>query len=342
MGWLAALDPALLLAAAGLLVWAFGWRTSAIALLVFSTSFPARFFWTGGSFLRWDWLFALVAAVACARRGKPLLGGIALGAATLLRLFPAVFALGPLGAAALAAGAAWLASPDPRWRARFAAVRAAARSPRLRDPLRFLAGCAISGAILVSASLALRGGVDTWVGFMANTAKHASTPLTNNVGLSTVLTFRPDAVGRRLHEPRALEPWQRWKEARLEARARSRPLQALLAAGALAALLFALSRRHELWVSLALAACLVPFVLEMTCYYYAFLIVPALLVAQRREVGWGLLALSAVGQFISLAPLAGMPTWRDEIYTWISLATVVTFVAILARFARPARPVPAA
>ena len=69
--------------------------SSAVALLVFATYFPCRFFWTGGSFLRWDWLFYTAAAVACLRRGRPVLGGLALGYAALLRVFPAVLALGP-------------------------------------------------------------------------------------------------------------------------------------------------------------------------------------------------------------------------------------------------------
>ena len=36
----------------------------ALALLVFSTNFPSRFYWTGGAFLRWDWLFWMIAS-AC-------------------------------------------------------------------------------------------------------------------------------------------------------------------------------------------------------------------------------------------------------------------------------------
>ena len=78
--------------------WAFGVRPLAVALLVFATFFPSRFFWTGGAFLRWDWLFYTVAAVACLKKGRPWLGGMALGYAAMLRVFPGLLAAGPAAA----------------------------------------------------------------------------------------------------------------------------------------------------------------------------------------------------------------------------------------------------
>ena len=102
IGLLALIDPLYFAAMAGVLVWAFGIPGAAVGLLVLATDFPARFFWTGGAFLRWDWLFFSVAAVACLRRGRPFLGGAALAYAALLRIFPVFLALGP--AAMLGAG----------------------------------------------------------------------------------------------------------------------------------------------------------------------------------------------------------------------------------------------
>ena len=55
--------------------WAFGWRTVCVALAVFATNFPSRFYWTGGAFLRWDWLFYFVGGVCLVKKEQPFLGG---------------------------------------------------------------------------------------------------------------------------------------------------------------------------------------------------------------------------------------------------------------------------
>src|SRR5690606_27012362 len=113
-----------------------------------------------------------------------------------------------------------------------------------------------------------------------------------------------------------------WKQARLAARERTAPVQGALALGALALLAIAVRRWRSPWIGLALAALWIPFLIEMTSYYFAFLIVPALLWRERRAVGVLLLSLSAIGQFVSLAPFSFLPTWRDEQYTLLSLATI--------------------
>jgi hypothetical protein len=40
-----------------MLVWAFGWRTTAIGVLFWGCNKAADFYWTGGAFLRQDWWF---------------------------------------------------------------------------------------------------------------------------------------------------------------------------------------------------------------------------------------------------------------------------------------------
>ena len=62
--------------------WAFGWRTTCVALAVFATNFPSRFYWTGGAFLRWDWLFYFVGGVCLVKKERPMLGGFFLGYST--------------------------------------------------------------------------------------------------------------------------------------------------------------------------------------------------------------------------------------------------------------------
>jgi hypothetical protein len=70
---------------------------------------------------------------------------------------------------------------------------------------------------------------------------------------------------------------------------------------------------------------------ELTCYYYAFIIIPALLWEKRREVGWWLLALTAFSEFASFGHDKGfqfMPGWLDEQYTLISAVTVGVFAYV--------------
>lgn len=333
------LDPLYFLAMVAALVWAFGRPGAAVALLVLATSFPARFYWTGGAFLRWDWLCFTVLAVCCLRRGRPFAAGAALGYAALLRVFPGLLAVGPaLVVLLVLVEAARSARGGARWRA----VAAAFGAPRLAAERRFFAGALLAGALLVPASLAVGGGIDAYRGFVANTRKHQATPLTNNMGLRTVVTYRPSEIGRHLHAEGANDPWGRWKVARLAAWKSSRWAAAGLAATALLLVARGARRSREPWIALALSAAWIPFVVETTSYYYAFLVVPALLWTVRRSAGMLLLALGALSLWISLAPLSGMPTWRDEQYTWISLATVGVLLALLVTFAFSADPVPAA
>lgn len=314
------LDPVYFLALAAVIGWAFGLRPLAVALLVLATFFPCRFFWTGGAFLRWDWLFYMAAAVACLKKGRPWLGGMALGYAAMLRVFPGLLAAGPVAATvAMVAGDG---------------LRAGLRRPEVQAHLRFLGGAVIAVALLVPASFAATGGPDGWRAFIANTRKHQATPLTNHMGLRTVMAWRPAEVGRHLVDETAADPWLRWKEARLAAWRQVWPLAAAVAGAALVLLGRAARRRPEPWIAAALGALWIAFAVELTSYYYAFLVVPALLWAEKRAASIALLALAAFSQWVSLGPLLGMPTWRDEQYTLISLATVLVSGGLLAVFGR--------
>lgn len=309
---LALLDPLYFLAMAGLMVWAFGWRTTAVALLVLATSFPARFYWTGGSYLRWDWLFYTVAAICCLRKDRPLLAGLALGYAALLRIFPALIFAGPV----LAAGFEY-------WRDR-----------RLdRRWIRFFLGAALAGAVLAPLGAATAGGFGAYRKFAENTIKHKETPLTNHMGLRTLVAYRPAEAGHVLFDQKAADPWLRWKNARLAAFAEAKGIYFVLVLGFLALLAFA-ARGREPWMAAALGIAFIPVGVELTCYYYAFLAGFALLQERSEAVGIWLLAASAATQFVAWKPFAAMPGWRDEQYTLMSAATLIALLLIVIHFAR--------
>ncbi len=310
--FLTSLDSLYLALACAMVWWAFGWRVLAVALAVLATNFPARFYWTGGSFLRWDWLFWMVAAVCLLKKQKPALGGAALAYAALLRIFPGFMFIG----AAFAAG--WIL-----WRER-----------RL-DPAfkRMFLAAALVTAILLPLSQLTAGDLEAYPRFVENTLKHKETPLTNYMGLRTLVAYRPSEVGRHYRDASLLDPWSRWKTARLEAQHEARWLQYAAVLAFLGLLAFA-ERGREPWVAAALGALFIPFGVELTCYYYAFLMAVALLHADRPWVGVVLLVCTALTGLLAWAPLPFMSSWFDEQFTFMSVVTLAAFCYIAWRYAR--------
>ncbi|HEY0708624.1 MAG TPA: discoidin domain-containing protein [Polyangia bacterium] len=313
---LAMFDMVYLFGTYALIWWAFGWRALCVALLVFATNFPSRFYWTGGAFLRWDWLFYLVASVCCLRKNRPMLGGAALAYSTLLRVFPLFIFIGPF----------------------LGIVQYFLKHRRLEPRyLRFFVGAALATAFLVPVSLAVSGGVHGYRRFVENTMKHKETPLTNYMGLRTVVAYRPLEAGRFLKDDKLTDPWVKWKTARVDAWKEARPVYVALVLAFI--FILGLATRHvEPWVAAALGITLIPIGVELTCYYYAFIIGVAVLWTEREEVGRWLLFLTGYTQFAAWAPLMGMPTWLDEQYTYMSFATIAVFAAVVLVFRRPTAP----
>ena len=72
---LASIDPVLMLAAFAALAWAFGFERAALAAIVWGTYFPARLWWTGGSFcggIGWRPCWAASRFVAAGARCSPV------------------------------------------------------------------------------------------------------------------------------------------------------------------------------------------------------------------------------------------------------------------------------
>jgi hypothetical protein len=304
------LDSVFLTAGCLMIAWAFGWRVLAVALLVLATNFPSRFYWTGGAFLRWDWLFWMIASVCLLKKQHPMTAGLALAYSTLLRIFPIFLFVAPV----LAAG--------------YHVIR------HRKLPLvytRFFVGAALGAALLIPAGMAVVGRADTYQEFVRNTMKHSGTALTNNMGLRTVVAYRPSEVGRKMERVGATDPWAAWKQARLDSFRRAKPVY-FVAVAAFLVLLGLAVRRAEPWAALALSVTFIPFGVELTCYYYSFIIVVALLCVKSERLAQRLLLLTAVTQFVAWAPINGMPTWLDEKYTLMSVATLIAFIVIAWEF----------
>jgi hypothetical protein len=307
------IDPLYYLGMILLSMWAFGWRVTAVAMAVFATNFPSRFYWTGGAFLRWDWLFFTAATVCFLKKKMPFAAGLSLGYAALLRVFPGFLVVGPV----LGLGM------------HLYQVRKVFPLTALsKFYLRFFLGGILAVAVLVPASFGTSHGIESYKEFVKNSVKHKETPLTNYMGLRTVIAFRPDEVGRLMRDNTKPDPWASWKKARIDGYHHAFPVYVAIVLGFLVLIALA-TRKAEPWMAAAMGITFIPFAAELTCYYYAFIIGIAYLHEKNEDVGIVLLALTAASEFISLNPIRYMPSWIDEQYTWISLATLIAFGLIV-------------
>ena len=91
---LAAIDPILMFIAFGVVGWAFGARQAAIMAIFFCVFFPNRFVHMGGSILRFDYVATLMIGFSALKKDKWGLAGAMFAWATMIRVFPAIFAVG--------------------------------------------------------------------------------------------------------------------------------------------------------------------------------------------------------------------------------------------------------
>jgi hypothetical protein len=310
---LTALDSAFLAAMWGVALWAFGWHATSVALLYWGTNYLGRYFWTGGAFLRMDWLFCFVVGVCLLQRRRPAAAGAFVAASTLLRVFPG-FALFGLGAAAA----------HDMWRRR--SVRPAP------EYVRFAAGFAAACLVLVPLSVvaAGRGRPDptAWTGFVANSRKHLATPLTNNVGLRTLLSASPEIRASITKRPGTPDPYADWRTLHVAKFAQRRLAFAAVAAHCLV-LLFLAVRGEEPWAALALGVGAIPVFADLTCYYYSVLAVMGFLWLKERAAGLLLVAFSF------LTGLTALVVKTDDVtYAIVSALLLAFVVASWSLFAR--------
>jgi hypothetical protein len=304
------LDPLVIVAMFAGIWWAFGLEAFAVAATFFAVNFPSRYYWNGGAFLRYDYLALSVLGVCMLKKKRYAWGGAFLAGGAAFRLFPLFFAVGP------AIHGMW------RW------WKEKAMPPEHR---RIILGAVLATAVLVPGSLVVaKSGFELYDEFAINTAKHSDTPLTNHMGLRTVLSWRPWSNAKALKDTSMTDPFQTWKEQRL---ANFGQLKWLFVALNLALLwaVWRTSKDEAVWMSAALAGVvMIPAATELTCYYYAFMIPGAFLMEKRKEIGLWLIVLA-----IATHAITKMPIWSDDQYVWMGLASILYGVMVLWLLAQP-------
>ncbi len=306
--WLASIDVLLHIGILALFRWGFGWRVAALAAVFWGCNAAGNFYWTGGAFLRQDWIFFLVASVCLAKKKYFGLSGAAFIWTGLLRAFP------------LAAGFGWAAMIALHW----------LRHRRLHPShKRFLAGCAIAAGVLIPTSMAVAG-PSSYKDFIAHIALHNRTPLTNHMGMETMFVHDWDGRMRFSRDDRESDPFKFWKEGRLERKAKWRPVIVvvwLLLAGWT---VWALRKTKHFWLGLPLSLPLLGSLTSITCYYFAMFIAFAPLVRLRPSLGPAMLATAAASQV-----LLAHSHWIDDRFTALSWLFFAFSLLPLAAFSRP-------
>jgi hypothetical protein len=299
-GFLVWIDPVLLLITFGFIVWAFGWRIACIAAIFFGTNDPALFYWTGGGYLRQDWFMAAMIGICFLKRGKPALGGASLAVSTLLRVFPVGF-LAAIGLRIL-----WILVRERRID---------------KVGARIVVGAAFAAAILVPASSVVAGSARAWPEFLRNTKKHAASPLTNYMGLRTIVGFRWETRQKYSFNPNLSDPFHDFREARKAAFRGlfGQPLFLALVAY-LGLLSWGLRREMEWWVLAAFGFGVISIGMELTCYYFSFLTAAAFLWEKRPPIAIGLLVFAGLSQIITLS------TYYFDMRYYCQSVAVVAFV----------------
>jgi len=272
---LIALDPLLLVLGFACVAWAFGARAMLFALALYLTHYCTSHAHFRAAYLRTDWLVCLAACVCCLRRDRTALAGALFAWSVLSRVFPLLFALGPL---AVLAWRLWKRAPE----------RGAA--------LGFVLGAGLVGSSVFGLTLA-RDGLEPWREFQAKIVEHDERPASDTVGFRKLFLWTIDFQKDQGHEIRAL--FERRKSAWWACQA------------AFAAFLAWATRRRALHEALCLSFPLLWFFASPAYYYYAFLVVPLLFFAERlarpeRALGLALIfATSVAARFFHPGPNFG-------------------------------------
>jgi hypothetical protein len=309
--------------------WAFGFRVMAVAAIFWGVNAPADFAFTGGAFLRQDWLFLLVAAVCLARKRRFGLAGFALTWSALLRIFPGVFVFGWLIIAAI-----HLVKRLREARERGEPLSVPGLFSHLHpDHRRLFGGCVVAVATLVPIS-AVTCGTDAYAAFYQHTLRtHQNTPLTNHMGLETMLVHTWNGRMRFAQDDNQSDAFEGWKKGRIERFQHMKPVFWAIVTIIFAWTVWALRNTRLLWVGTALGLPMVMCLTNLTCYYYSLFIVGAVLVAVRPQLGAPFLVASAIGKIIQYPPIGFF--WLDDRWTAETWLYFVLALCLLVGYSRP-------
>ncbi len=285
-----AVDPLLLTLAFLAIHRAYGLRAAAISVVMLGTHYLLSWGHLKGALVRTDFAVCVVLGLCAAKLERPALAGGLLAWAAVSRVFPALVMLGPV--AALLAGYARSRTWD-------------------RALVRMLGGFVLTASLATALALVLLGDTGPFVGWLEKITRHASDPVSVDVGYRTLIDAHfTDGIPEYLH----LQPLLR--EDRELALERGLALGTVLLTVLVPATVFASRMRTDR--AIAFGYVFVFFAVAFA-YYYALALLPFLLffVADEdaplaRLGATTLLVGGALGYlfFSGYAPLAHLPPLR--------------------------------
>ncbi|MBI2962862.1 MAG: DUF2029 domain-containing protein [Deltaproteobacteria bacterium] len=246
------LDPVIEVAVFAAIGWAFGLEALLLSLTYHCLVFGATFSWLGGSYLRHVSFAGLVGAACCLRRRRHGGAGALLALAAMLRVFPAFFVAGPL----------------------FHGAGHLLRDRRLpASSWRFLASFALTAAALLLATCWIGDGVAQWQEFRRNLGAHMGSVSANILGLTNWPAY---LSGVDVTAPGGLEEF-------LALRSAVFAVQLAVLFPLAVAAVAVLSQRGDEVYALALGAPLVLAAVNVSTYYYAFLVLLVIVFRDRER-----------------------------------------------------------
>ena len=294
--WLSMLDVGLLVLMFYTIYRSYGRKSLYLSIILFGLGYGWRFFWSGGSFLRQDWLAALVCGICMLKTKRYTLSGLLLAYAGASRVYPLLFL--------------------------FAPVVLFIRSLVLRKNSEWLWPLAtglVVGIILCFDMGSVAGrGMSVWNEFGDNIWLHRNTWLTNNVGLRNVLLYDRNTYHQDWVDWGLAEPWVVW-QANLYQIQRENAAGITLVISAFIAVLIFTVWQMELDEATILGVAATFGTLLLTCYYWGML----LLFGLRRRTG------VIVGLLVMNTGLYAIHVWRtvfEVIYGAMSWGLLVIFL----------------
>ena len=197
------------------------------------------------------------------------------------------------------------------------------------DHRRFLFGCIVAGGILVPASLVVAG-PNSYRDFYNHITVHKNTPLTNTMGLETILVHTWEGRMHLTRNDNMDDPFQEWKEGRIRRFQERKPIFVAIVLLLGAWTFWVLRRTKLLWTAMALGMAVTFALTNLTCYYYSMFILGAVLIRARPTLGPAFLLASGAGQIVLQHYY-----WVDDKYVAMSWLYILLSVMTLYVYSRP-------